>query len=201
MKFTVLSLVAAASFGLASQSQAGGQEWSVNQVMREVAIHQAQVDALNLIDWQVGDFQKIAIEMIFGKGAGTKEVTKEDTAQGAVWLVQNIAILGQNQKTESLIRRADGKLLELIVNGKKEDPNADGGKVEIIEQKETSITVPAGTFECMYVKAKITQQGQTQDVELWANPIDVNIDGMLKVEVQSSFGPVTLLLEQFGKKL
>jgi hypothetical protein len=37
-------------------------------------------------------------------------------------------------------------------------------------------------------------------VELWINPIDVNLDGSLKIIAQSQLGPVTITLEEFGPK-
>ena len=39
-----------------------------------------------------------------------------------------------------------------------------------------------------------------KEVEIWANPVDVNLDGMLKVIVQSQFGPITMTLQEFGPK-
>ena len=110
-----------------------------------------------------------------------------------------MTVLGQAQKTEALMDRSNGKVLELIVNGKKED-TADDSTMEILEQFESTVEVPAGKFDCMYVKAKVTQKGQTQELEAWLNPIDVNLDGMLKVKVQSQMGPVEMLLKEFGKK-
>jgi len=196
MKRFSLIWVAAAAFSLNAQASAlpTSTTDAAFKILRQIDL---QDSIQNLINWQVGDFHKIKIAMMFGNGSGTKEATKEEG--NAIWLVTDMSILGQNQKSEALINRADGKVLKLIVNGKEENPN-EGGEVEIIEQKETSVTVGAGTFECIYVKAKMTAQGQTQDIELWANPIDVNLDGSLKVVVQTTFGPITITLEQFGKK-
>ena len=165
-------------------------------VMRKADAVQNAPQALN---WKVGDYQKASIEMAFGKGDSLKKVTKDEPSQNAVWLNQDINLLGQKQTSEALISRADGKTLKLIVNGKEQDLSQPT-KVDIIEQSETEVTVPAGKFECMYVKAKITQGSTTQELELWANPIDVNIDGSLKTVIQSQFGPVTILLTEFGPK-
>jgi hypothetical protein len=155
----------------------------------------------NLINWKIGDYQKIKLESMFGNGTGSKKVTKEDTAQNAVWLVTEIAIMGQNQKVEALISRADGKTLKVIVNGEEQSPGEGGeSNIEIIEQYETEVTVPAGKFECMYVKAKITQNGQATELEAWVNPVQINIDGMLKMIVKQGFMPITLILEEFGNQ-
>lgn len=162
-----------------------------------------RIAAANMINWQIGDFHKFAIETeSFGAiGSGRKEVTAEDTAQNALWYVQTMDVMGQQQKVETLLSRADGKVLKTIVNGQEQSPDqGEGGGMEIIEQSETSITVPAGTFDCMYVKAKVTQNGQTQELEAWVNPMAVNLDGILKIVLQSQMGPVSLTLQEFGPR-
>mgnify|MGYP000909768706 CR=1 FL=1 len=152
----------------------------------------------NAIRWKVGDFHEIKIDFIL-PGTGRKEATKDEPAQNAVWLKTTMQLLGQNQTTEALINRANGEVLRLIVNGKEEDPKA-GGDMEIIEQSETTVTVPAGTFDCFYVKAKVTGQQGTQTIEAWVNPIDVNLDGMLKTKIESQFGPISMILQRFGSR-
>jgi hypothetical protein len=156
--------------------------------------------AANLINWQVGEYHNNTIKLSLPfPGTGHKYVAKDDTARNAFWYNNEISILGQNQKTEALMDRSNGKVLELIVNGKKEEVSGDD-TMEILEQYETSVEVPAGKFDCMYIKAKVTSKGQTQELEAWINPINVNLDGMLKVKVQSQMGPVEMLLKEFGKK-
>jgi hypothetical protein len=155
----------------------------------------------NRIRWQVGEYHNINIEMAFGNGTGVKSVTQDVPEQNALWYVNNIELMGQKQKTEALMSREDGHVIKLIVNGEEQDPNQDEGELEIIEQYQTKVTVPAGSFDCFYIKAKQTSKGQEpQEFEVWINPTDVNLDGMLKVVVQSQFGPVTMTLTKFGKK-
>ena len=160
----------------------------------------AALKLANQLNWQVGDFHKIDIKMAFGGGDGTKSVTQEVPAEGAFWYVNEMSLFGQAQKTEALMRRSDGKVLKLIVNGKEETPDAGDSNIEIIEQTETSITVGAGKFDCFYIKAKVTSDGKTQELEAWINPVDVNLDGMLKIVIQSQFGPITMTLKEFGHK-
>jgi hypothetical protein len=161
---------------------------------------QSDAGVSNIIRWKVGDFHKMKLNVAgFINGTGRKEATKEEADKNAVWLVNEVSVLGQRQKTEALIDRATGKTLKLIVNGKEQDPG-EQGEVEVIEQSETTVTVGAGTFDCFYVKANVTSQGQKQVVELWINPIDVNLDGSLKIIAQSQLGPVTITLEEFGPK-
>ncbi len=157
--------------------------------------------AANLINWKVGDYQDLQIEFVFGGGDGSKVATKEDKERNAIWLETNMTIMGQKQKTEALFDRATAEVLELIVNGQKQDPKEGGdGEVEIIEQSETKVTVPAGTFECIYIKAKTKSQGQEMIVQLWANPIDVTLDGVLKLSAETAFGDLVISLKKFGNK-
>ncbi len=101
--------------------------------------------------------------------------------------------MGQQQKTEALINKADGKILKLIVNGQEQQVPND--PVEIISQDYTTITVPAGTFEVIHVVAKTTQSPK---IEVWANPRDIVMDGAAKQAAQMQLG--TMVLELTGQK-
>ncbi|NCN26674.1 DUF3108 domain-containing protein [bacterium] len=155
------------------------------------------------LNWGVGEYHAIDIELegMGNIGTGEKSVTKDVPAQEAFWYVNDMNVMGQAQKSEALMRRSDGKVLKLIVNGEEQDPDQGGGEVEIIEQYQTTVTVPAGTFDCFYIKAKITDDsGKEQIAELWVNPADVNLDGMLKIRMETQFGGLLMILREFGKK-
>ncbi|MEO5667342.1 MAG: hypothetical protein ABIR96_04715 [Bdellovibrionota bacterium] len=203
MSAVLVGGLAGASVSQAAQTQnASAQQLSAEIARISMTVHQLEIGLAvqNVINWQVGEFHNLTIKLSLPfPGTGHKEVAKEDTARNAIWYNQDIAILGQNQKVETLMDRATGKVLEQIVNGKKEEVSNDD-KIEILEQYESTVEVPAGKFDCMYVKAKVTSKGQTQEIEAWINPIDVNMDGMLKVKLQSQMGPVEMLLKDFGKK-
>jgi hypothetical protein len=160
---------------------------------------QMALKVANRINWKVGEFHKIELDTMFGKGDGSKTVTQDVPAQNALWYVTEINLMGQKQKTEALISREDGKLLKLIVNGEEQSVGSDD-QIEIIDQHETNVTVPAGKFDCMYIKAKVTADGKTQELEAWINPVDVNLDGTLKMVIQTQMGPITLSLKEFGPK-
>jgi len=197
--FKVFALFCALGTSFAQANLAARQDASFQRTLTAIQVADLQATATNLINWKVGDYQKIKIQMLFGSGTGTKEATQDVPAQNAVWLVSEMSILGQRQKTEALISRANGELLKLIVNGKEEDPKNDG-EIEIIEQSETQVTVPAGTFDCLYIKAVVPAQGKKMNVELWINPFDVNLDGNLKTVAQTQFGALTISLTEFGSK-
>lgn len=190
-----------AGVGLAAMSHATPAHLDAQQVHAEITRSMAATMQLAAqLNWQVGDFHNNEIKMAFGNGTGTKTVSQDVPAEGAFWYVNEIAILGQKQKTEALMRRSDGKVLKLIVNGEEQDPNSDNSQIEIVEQRETSVQVPAGKFDCFYIKANIVQDGKKTEIEAWINPVDVNLDGMLKTVIQSQFGPITMTLNKFGHK-
>lgn len=193
--FLGLSLIAAMA---TAQVRAEISAVEIQQALRVLTVLDTVQSAQNLINWQVGDFQDLTVKMIFGGGTSHKEASSEDRAQNAVWLKNTISLMGQNQVSEALLSRADGKILKLLVNGKEE--SIPDQKVEILEQAETTITVPAGTFDCMYIKARITSGSQTQELKMWANPVDINLDGELKAVIGSQFGDITMELKQFGPR-
>ena len=117
---------------------------------------------------------------------------KSDTGT-AFWIHQTISMMGQENLVEILFDKETGEVLEVIVNGKKEDI-PDAGDSEVVEQREEEITVPAGTYDCIYVKVR----SEGKDSEIWANPIDVPIFGLLKQISPSQFGQVVLELTQFN---
>ncbi len=202
MKSIFKTFALAAAFFAASQTSQAG-ELTASQIMeiqKTVRLVEQKLTAMNMINWKVGEFHKNNVKLSLPfPGSGHKFVREDVPARNALWYINEMSILGQNQKTEALIDRANGQTLELIVNGEKQDVGGDDSQMEIIEQYETEVTVEAGTFECFYIKAKITQGNQTQELEAWINPIDVNLDGMLKVVVQSQLGPVTMTLTEFGQ--
>ena len=147
------------------------------------------------IDWKIGDQTVYSLKMLFGQGLMDKEVTKDEGT--AFWLTSNVDLMGQKQKIEALIRKADGKTLKLLVNGQEQEiPEPD---FEIIEQKEAHIKVskfPNG-IDCIYLKIKDRKKGD--EIETWINPQAVPIDGMLKTIAKQGFMPITLELKDFKR--
>lgn len=148
------------------------------------------------IDWKIGDQTVYSLKMLFGQGSMNKEVTSDEGT--AFWLTSNVDLMGQKQKIEALIRKADGKTLKLLVDGKEQEiPEPD---FEIIEQKEANIKVPKfpNGIDCIYLKIKDRKKGD--EIETWINPMEIPIDGMIKTIAKQGFMPVTLDLKDFKKK-
>jgi hypothetical protein len=97
-----------------------------------------------------------------------------------------------------LIDPNTGEIKKYIVNGKEQAP-PERGDIEIIEQKEDTVQVPAGRFTCVYIKANIQAQGQTAVAEQWINPREVAVMGLVKMVTQTQLGPMTAVLTSFKK--
>lgn len=141
----------------------------------------------NLINWKVGEYADYDMGFI---GKMHKVVASE---QGnAIWLNSETSGM-MASKTEALIDRATGQILELRQNGQKQ--NIPDDKLEVISQDATTITVPAGTFEVIHIVAK---SAQVKKIEVWANPRDIALDGAAQMAIDAGFMPITMKLTKFG---
>lgn len=128
---------------------------------------------------------------------GTMDMLVEDVGADGVWLDQNmdLGFMGKQQIRE-LIDPNTGEIKKLIVNGQEQQVPATGD-VQVIDSKEENVTVPAGTFDCLYIKAQITQDGKTSNAEQWIDMKDVPVMGLVKTIEDSQLGPVTIELASF----
>jgi hypothetical protein len=150
-------------------------------------------DAMNAINWKVGEFQEYDISSSFGNMGKVKKYVASEQGN-AIWVNNDTSggMIGNN-KIEALIDRATGKVLEMRQNGQKQDVPND--PIELISQEATRITVPAGTFEVIHITAR---SKQAKKIEVWANPRDITMDGSAQMYVESGFLPMTLKLTKFG---
>ncbi|MDX9731653.1 MAG: hypothetical protein RBT63_07775 [Bdellovibrionales bacterium] len=147
---------------------------------------QSQVSALSL-SWKVGD--RAEYKMAGGFINGTvKSFVREDIGN-AMWVQQDMdmGFLGK-QKVEILFDKATGQILKLLANGQ-EQSLPDTSNIEVIETKEATVTVPAGTFAAIYAKIRDNSNNQVQ--EAWINPKEVPINGMVKAIADSQLGKIT----------
>lgn len=147
------------------------------------------------LPWQVGEYANYDFDMGFFKG--TMEMLVREEVPEGFWVEQNLDILGQKQKVEILFDLNTGAILELIVNGEKQDI-PDNPQPEIVETREERITVPAGSFDTVYAKLRNPDNGE--ETQIWFNPDIVPISGMVKNISPSQFGEVTLSLTSYLKK-
>ena len=120
---------------------------------------------------------------------------REVVADG-IWMVQDIDLQIQKQKVEVLLDPSNGQIKKMIVNGKEQTPpKAD---FELIDQKEDKVTVPAGTFEVIYLKIK-DNANKGQISEQWVNPRDIPLSGMAQTKADTQMGKMTMQLTSFKK--
>jgi|SaaInlStandDraft_6_1057023.scaffolds.fasta_scaffold24765_3 hypothetical protein len=159
--------------------------------LQQTVMDQAETQNLG---WKVGDSADYSINMGFIKGT-MKSFVREETSEG-YWVEQNVDLMIQKSKVEILFDKATGQVLQFLVNGQKQEmPNPEDQ--EIVDMQEANITVPAGTFDCIYVK--ILNKKDNSESEAWINPNEIPISGLLKQLSNSQFGKVTVELKSFQK--
>jgi hypothetical protein len=187
MKKLTLSLVAG-MLALAGSAHANNADLAM-----QIALATMSGPAANVINWKLGEYQDVSMKMqSFELGKMHKEAASEEG--NAVWLKETTSggMIG-NHVIEALIDRADGKILKLRQDGQnKEIPN---DKIEIIDQETATITVPAGTFETIHIRAKSQQSG---NIEVWANPQAITLDGYAKTTMEANGMPIAMELTKFG---
>ncbi len=169
------------------QSQISSIAFNVQQIVFNHVVPQG-------ISFKVGDENNYAIDMGFLKGT-MNMLVKSIEAEG-VWIFQKMDLgFAGKQDVQTLIDPNTGKIIKMIVNGKEQTPPETN--LEVIDMTEERITVPAGTFDSIHIRAKNTKD--KSEINQWANPRDIPIGGMLKQIVPSQFGNVTIVLTSFKK--
>ena len=144
------------------------------------------------LNWKVGQENNYKLS-IGGFLNGTMKMYVREIIADGIWLIQDIDLSVQKQKVEVLLDPNTGAIKKMLVNGKEQEPpKAD---YELIEQKEARITVPAGTFDAIYLK--VNDKTNNQISEQWVNPRDIPLSGMLKSLANSQLGKVTVELTSF----
>ena len=195
MKKLTLSLVAAAMMLAGTYANAK----TLSEAVMEAALNDLRLSAAsevhinNLINWKVGEYTDSNIGLM-GMPAGTMKKIVDREEGNTIWMNQltDGSLIGKH-KIEVQMDRADGKILQLIQDGQKQEIPND--KLEIISQDSTTVTVPAGTFEVIHIVAK---SEKIKKLEAWANPRDISLDGMAKTYVESGMFPMTLELTGHG---
>jgi hypothetical protein len=168
-----------AVFGMSSGAQANTDI----KALQAAALVQAKYFAG--LEWKVGDTADYAVNMGgFIKGTSHNFV-REETATG-FWMQQDMDLTIQKAKIEVLLNKSTGQIEKLLMNG--QEQSIPKNNVEIVEMKESSITVAAGTFDCIY--AKIRDKGDGKISEAWINPQVVPMSGTLKAVAEGPIGKV-----------
>lgn len=150
------------------------------------------------IDWQMGEWTSYTMSLAIAQGSMVKFVSQDEGDTFWMTMLMKLDLFGQPYQVESKmrIRRADGMILELYVDGQKQEVPKQ--EVTLISQEADRITVPAGTFDSIHVKMTVLQDGQTMNIDTWMNPRDVNLDGTIKMVQEGGLMGMTLELTGFG---
>lgn len=144
-------------------------------------------------DWKVGDQATYNLKAGFISGKMIMGVKAVSADQVVFTQDLELGFMGK-QSCEITLNPNTGETISFVCNGQAQDPN-QGGSVELIEQKEDTIKVPAGTFTCVYIKAK---QGDNI-IQQWVNPRQVPVMGLIKTLAPSQLGEVNIELVSFKK--
>ena len=146
-------------------------------------------------NFKVGDSASYNLNAGFIKGSMKMTVTKVDAAEVVIHQDLDMGFLGK-QNCDATIDLTNGSYKKLVCNGQDQQIPSQGD-MELVEMKEDKITVPAGTFTCVYIKA--LDKKNNQNIEQWANPKQIPVSGMIKSISPSQLEPVTVELTSFIK--
>ena len=188
------SLILAAALVVSTSAQASN---SIGMFLFQKQIGQIQgVIKAQGINWHVGDTNNYKLNMGGFLNGTMKMYVREITADG-FWLNQEVDLQIQKSKVEILLNPNTGEVIKMIVDGKEQTPPKND--TEVVDQKEATITVPAGTFKTIYLKMKDNANNGALS-EVWVNPRDIPLTGMTKTVSDSQIGKVTIELASFEKK-
>ena len=147
------------------------------------------------LDWKVGDSADYKVDMGMVKG-DMHSFVREKNAKG-YWIQQdmNMGPMGK-QKIEILIDKDTGAMLELLVNGQRQQPPKQN--MQVLESREEKVTVPAGTFDSMFLKIK--NKDDNKITLTWINPEIVPIGGMMKTIAPGPMGEVKVDMTAYKKQ-
>lgn len=169
---------------------------SAEEAVKTALVYRAISDshAEDLIDWKVGDSADYDMQIpSFPIPMTMSKKVTEDTGE-AIWMVEEVTGI-MNQKIETLIRKSDGKILQMKQNGQDTTPPS-GDDIQIISQTPEEVTVPAGTFKALKVVAKTGDA----DLQVWINTATLPMDGAAKMIVVQQGTEVDILLTKFLKQ-
>lgn len=170
----------------------------INSVMSEVIQTLSSEFRSQQLNFKQGDYAKY--DMKVGSFInGKMEMNVLEVSSEGIWLQQLVDLgFAGKQDVRQLMDPNTGEIKKYIVNGKEETP-PERGDIDIIEQKEDTVQVPAGTFTCVYIKANIEAQGQKAVAEQWVNPSQVAVMGLVKMVTQTQLGPMVAVLTSYKK--
>lgn len=127
---------------------------------------------------------------------GTMSMTVKSVDTNSVVIDQDINVMGQAQSCEETINPNTGAISNMTCNGQHQDPG-NNSDIEVVDSKEDTVTVPAGTFDTLYIKAH--NKKDNTDIEQWINPKLIPVLGLAKMNAPTQLGQMTVELASFKK--
>lgn len=185
------NLLIAVALMIGAQAKALNMESFVTDVTNQAL---RSVDARGMFDFKVGDTANYSIKMGFLPGTMVMAVT--DIQPSEVTLSQTVSLMGQKQECITKMDPNTGENKGTVCNGQQQESGSQDD-IEMIDQKEDTVKVPAGTFICLYIKAKQKSSGNV--IEQWINPSEIPVLGMAKSTVPSQLGQTVVELTSFKR--
>jgi len=153
----------------------------------------SDVDAQGF-NFKVGDQATYNLNMGFVKGSMIMTVKSVAADEVVITQDMDLGFLGK-QACEETLNPNTGEVKKMVCNG--QEQNQEKPDFEVIDTKEDTITVPAGTFTCLYIKAKNNKDNSM--AEQWVNPKQIPVFGMVKMMADTQMGKMTVELKAFKK--
>ena len=137
------------------------------------------------LHWTVGDFAAYKNCALIFICTENREEVVGDTGDG-FWTKETSNASGQDQITERLYRKKDGKVVRLIVDGKEQPIEESSTRYEVVEERVVDISVPAGFFKADYSKVLMYDEGNSDEkipLEVWMNKKTVPLDGIIRLSL------------------
>jgi hypothetical protein len=173
----------------------GAQAYTMTDLAKELNSAITQNAAVRSpFSFKVGDTAAYKVDL--GFFPATMTMTVADVKTDEVTINQDVDMMGQKQNCVEVLNPNTGEIKSMTCNGQAQQ-SGDASDIQVIEQKEDTVTVPAGTFDCLYIKA--TQKSSGGNIEQWINPTLIPVFGMAKSIMPSQMGQVTIELTSFKK--
>jgi hypothetical protein len=148
------------------------------------------------VQFKVGDTASYSLK-IASFINGTMKMTVTSITSSALVIEQD-ADLGSagKQNCQETLNPNTGALIKMMCNGQ-DETNQAGGNIQVEQENNQTITVAAGTFACLYIKAK--QTSDNSEVELWSDTKDVPVFSMVKSNEPTQMGTAVLELTSYHR--
>ncbi len=184
------ALVMSLALGLGFQAQANTIN-HVATVLNEVVF----ADATSQFDFKVGDSASYNLKAGFISGTMVMSVKAVEGSLVTLGQDLDLGFMGK-QACTVVLDSSTGETKSMVCNGQAQNPPAQGD-MEVVEMKEDTVRVPAGSFTCLYLK--VLQKSTNNTIQQWANPKLVPVTGMIKTISPSQMGEVNVELTSFKK--